>query len=378
MKNFYIRYKIRWMSENARIGSKNNGQGGATARKAQRAPMANNEMSSTALVPMPPQFQEGGVGYARRLPTPLADRNMLLDEIVQIRHDMKVIQLEARRIGDDVQHRLGAVDARLQAGESNARTRDKRENDHFELFQQQKKEADAGLKQALEEVLRFRREIEGDVSRLNQETRNEIRERDGHVQQLDALARTVTGRIKNLEAERSSMMDNVMAEMDKRLRLVQDDGKRQQQQSLERLLVLERIIQRETDERTKGDIEVRQELSQVLLAVKAVSKQEATHRLGMHRELRAELQNSSKTLQEQARAMHDNAQLQQTRVQDQLQEEKMLREEAGRSVQRHMDTFLRNYENERHRLAKTVHDAVTHMSERTTSAQTISKRLQVT
>ena len=167
-----------------------------------------------------------------------------------------------------------------------------------------------------------------------------------------------------------------MAEMDRRLKQVQDDGKRQQQQSVERMLLLERIMQRETDERANGDIEVRQELSQVLLAVKAVSKQEATHRLGMQRELHAELQSASKALQEQARAVHDNAQLQHTRVQDQLQEEKMLREEAGRSVQRQVDAFLRNYENERNRLAKTVHDAVTHMSERTTSAHTISKRLQ--
>jgi hypothetical protein len=157
---------------------------------------------------------------------------------------------------------------------------------------------------------------------------------------------------------------------------VQDDSKRQQQQSLERLMLLERIIQRETDERTKGDIEVRQELSQVLLAVKAVSKQEATHRLDLQRELRAEVQTASKALQEQARATHDNAQLAQIRVQDQLQEEKMLREESSRSVQRQVEAFFRNNQDERQRLAKTVHDAVTHMSERTASAQTISKRLQ--
>jgi predicted outer membrane protein len=41
-----------------------------------------------------------------------------------------------------------------------------------------------------------------------------------------------------------------------------------------------------------------------------------------------------------------------------------------------VDAFARSYEAERQRLAKTVHDAVTHMSERTSSAQTISKRLQ--
>lgn len=232
--------------------------------------MADGDMNSTSLVPMPPQFQDAGPRFGGRLPTPLADRNLLLDEIVQMKHDMKVMQLEARRIEDDMRHRLSGVDARLQAGEANARTMDKRETDHFDTFAQQKREADSRIKEVLEEMLRFRREVEADVRSLNQETRNEIRQRDAHVQQLDALARTLTGRLKAVEEERKALMDDVTAEIDQRLKLLQDDGKRQQQQQLERLMVLERIIQRETDERTKGDVEVRQELSQVLLAVKAV------------------------------------------------------------------------------------------------------------
>ena len=149
------------------------------------ANMAKKELNDTALVPMPPQFQDGGaMGYAKRLPTPLVDRNVLLDEIVQMKHDMKVLQLEARRIGDDVQHRLGGVNTRLQAHEANARTIDRREADHFETLQQHKRESDTRLKEVLEEMIRFRREVEGDVSHLNQETRNEIRERDGHIQQV--------------------------------------------------------------------------------------------------------------------------------------------------------------------------------------------------
>ena len=335
-----------------------------------------DDLSSTAVVPMPPPFHGGGQRHAARLPTPLQDRNLVLDEIVQLKQEMKVLQLETRRVSDELRHRVGTVDARLQAGEANARAYDKREADHFDTCQQQKQEVDSRLKEVLEEMMKLRRETESDVQGLNQETRNEIRERDAHVQQLDALARTLAGRLKAVETDRAEIMDSVMAEMDRRLKLIQDDGKRQQQQQLERLMVLERIIQRETEERQKGDIDTRQEMSSVLLAVKAVSKQEATHRLGMQRELRAEVQDVSKVLQEQARTMHDNAQLSQARMQDQLQEEKVKREEDARAVQRQVDSFARNYENERQRLSKTVHDAVTHMSERTASAQTISKRLQ--
>lgn len=138
--------------------------------------MAENELNSTALVPMPPPFQKMA-GPHGRLPTPLADRNVLLDEFVQMKHEMKLLQLETRRIADDLQHRVSGVDARLQAGESNARTMDKRETDHFDVFQQQKRETDAKLKEVLDEMLRFRQETENDLRGLNQETRNEIRER---------------------------------------------------------------------------------------------------------------------------------------------------------------------------------------------------------
>jgi hypothetical protein len=62
-------------------------------------------------------------------------------------------------------------------------------------------------------MLRFRRDTEADLRGLNQETRNEIRERDAHVQQLDALARTLTGRLKALEEDRASLMDRVTVEM---------------------------------------------------------------------------------------------------------------------------------------------------------------------
>jgi len=173
--------------------------------------MAANELNSTALVPMPPHFRE--VRQLGRLPTPLSDRNVLVDEIVQIKHDMKVMQLEARRIEDDVRHRLSGVDTRLHAGEASARALDKREADHNDGAQQQRREADARHKEVLDEMLRFRRDTEADLRGLNQETRNEIRERDAHVQQLDALARTLTGRLKALEEDRASLMDRVTVEM---------------------------------------------------------------------------------------------------------------------------------------------------------------------
>lgn len=46
---------------------------------------------------------------------------------------------------------MSSVDARLQAGEANSRTQDKREADHFDALQLKTREMDAKLKEVLEE-----------------------------------------------------------------------------------------------------------------------------------------------------------------------------------------------------------------------------------
>ncbi len=49
-----------------------------------------------------------------RLPTPLLDRNIVLDELMQLKKDLKVMQIETRRMGDELQHKMSVVDSRLQ------------------------------------------------------------------------------------------------------------------------------------------------------------------------------------------------------------------------------------------------------------------------
>jgi hypothetical protein len=54
-------------------------------------------------------------GPPRRPPTPLADRNVLLEEMLSVKKEMKILGLELRGVSEDLSHRLGVVDGRLQA-----------------------------------------------------------------------------------------------------------------------------------------------------------------------------------------------------------------------------------------------------------------------
>jgi hypothetical protein len=46
--------------------------------------------------------------------TPLSDRNVILDEILQLKKEMRILSMENRRTADEMEHRLGVVDGRLQ------------------------------------------------------------------------------------------------------------------------------------------------------------------------------------------------------------------------------------------------------------------------
>lgn len=65
---------------------------------------------------------------------------------------------------------------------------------------------------------------------------------------------------------------------------------KQEQQIVDRGLALERVLQREADERAQGDAMIRGELEAALLATKQSLQKEETGRNLLHKELRQQLQ----------------------------------------------------------------------------------------
>ena len=51
---------------------------------------------------------------SRRPMTPLADRNILLEEMLEMKKSMKIMGMEMRGINEELSHRLAVVDGRLQ------------------------------------------------------------------------------------------------------------------------------------------------------------------------------------------------------------------------------------------------------------------------
>ena len=56
----------------------------------------------------------------------LSERNILLDELIQVRKELQLAQFETKRMGEEFVQRLGVVESRIAAGEANTRTLDKR------------------------------------------------------------------------------------------------------------------------------------------------------------------------------------------------------------------------------------------------------------
>jgi hypothetical protein len=46
--------------------------------------------------------------------TPLSDRNVILDEILQLKKEMRILSMENRRTADEMEHKFGIVNGRLQ------------------------------------------------------------------------------------------------------------------------------------------------------------------------------------------------------------------------------------------------------------------------
>jgi hypothetical protein len=177
----------------------------------------------------------------------------------------------------------------LQASESIMRTLDHREASNTLADEQFRAEADARITEAMLTVNHLKKHTDSDVRGLHEGVRTEMRQRDGHVKELDSLARALVTRIHDLEGERSAAKDRMSSDTDGKVKMVSEHMALGQQQTLERLLVLERVLQREAELRQQADAEVRQELGELLVVFKSQAGGEEAGRKEAHREIRTEV-----------------------------------------------------------------------------------------
>ncbi len=171
---------------------------------------------------------------------------------------------------------------------------EKREASVEGLVQQSRQEAELKVAEANQELVRLRRQVEAEVKALNEATRNEIRQRDGHMQQLDTVARSTILQLKALEERSASLEMELKAGTERRLSIMSEGIARNQQLLLDKFLAHERLLEKEVSERIKSDADVRRELEDMLQAVKNAAKTESSERAQLFKELHKQVADLSK------------------------------------------------------------------------------------
>lgn len=182
----------------------------------------------------------------------------------------------------------------MQAEESSHRIFEKREALQEGSTQQLRQETELRMAETNGELGRLRKRVEAELRTLNDTTKNKIRERDGHMQQLDAVIRSTILQLKTTEERSIALQQELKAGIERRLGIMSEGIARNNQAVLERLLGLERVVDREASERLKEDVEIRQELEGVIQAVKNTAIAEASERSELHRLLHGEVMDLSK------------------------------------------------------------------------------------
>lgn len=299
-----------------------------------------------------------------------------MDEMYQLKKEVRVNQMETRRMAEEVHQRLSVVDSRIQAGESNLRSLDRREATNTNAGQQGSVDLEMQVREVQAEVARFKRAVEGEVRAVVEAMKSELRQREGVIQQLDASVRGLQLQLKGAEEARMASEREIKTAVERRFEGMQASVTKQEQQIVDRGLALERVLQREADERARGDAMIRQELEQALVVVKNASQKEEAGRLSLHKELRGQIHEVSKAMGDQVRLVREEGDRGRQHILDQAADERLGRETAIEMCQRRVDNFIRLYEVERGRLNAGVKGALEQITQRTHVVQGLAKRMQ--
>ena len=189
--------------------------------------------------------------------TLLSERNLMVDELLQVKKENQVSQLEMKRMAEAMAQRLGTFEARLQAGEANSRTLDKREGSNAILTTKLRQEAELRSKEVGAEMGRLRRQVEDSLRGQVEGLRTEFRQREQQMLKLEAETRAHAQQVSSATEGRARWENDITTKVDKKLDATTQAQGGQEKVLLERSEKLERQILEEGVDRVKGDKLVR-------------------------------------------------------------------------------------------------------------------------
>ena len=171
----------------------------------------------------------------------LSERNIMLDELIQVKKELQLAQNETRRMSEVFVQRLGVVESRIMAGEANTRTLDKREAGAQQALAQAHSEMELRMREMVAEVARFKQNLQTEVRGQMDAILAELKQRDAAMLQVESQAREWVRHSRTTDELRAKTDNELKASLEKRLLAMQDSTRKTEARLVDRLAALERF-----------------------------------------------------------------------------------------------------------------------------------------
>jgi iron uptake system EfeUOB component EfeO/EfeM len=171
----------------------------------------------------------------------LSERNIMLDELIQVKKELQLAQNETRRMSEVFVQRLGVVESRIMAGEANTRTLDKREAGAQQALAQAHSEMELRMREMVAEVARFKQNLQTEIRGQMDAILAELKQRDAAMLQVESQAREWVRHSRTTDELRAKTDNELKASLEKRLLAMQDSTRKTEARLVDRLAALERF-----------------------------------------------------------------------------------------------------------------------------------------
>ena len=318
------------------------------------------------------------------------------DDFIEIRKDIKVAQLDGNRSREELLHRLSNLEAKYANLDTSNRSLEQRFVMQANSMLEMKNEFEMRLSELVNEVQRSRRATEQALSsRSPNQTqqpnpkllicfsnlpsstdaiRADVRAHDSQFRVIESTVRSAVSQMRKHEEDKSALLSEVKGVIDQRSRAVADRVNESSIASLDRALALERILDKEAEERKQQNIQIKAEIENFRSGIRQNIHTESQQRRDGEKALRLELNESLLGLQEALQSVHENSSKMCNRTSDIASDSVTRLEKEAATLNSHIESL------------KTTHDAAIaslHMSVKSLEEQSLlskdhnSKNLQV-
>mmetsp|Transcript_41591 Transcript_41591/g.131076 ORF Transcript_41591/g.131076 Transcript_41591/m.131076 type:complete len:642 (-) Transcript_41591:80-2005(-) len=306
----------------------------------------------------------------------LMENVALMEELGQARKELQVTQQEVKQLSEAMARRMSAMESRLQAGEANTRSLDRREATASNSLLQLKTEMEVKLRDVMAEVQRSRRLFEQELQNQTERMKRELEEREEANVSAETLAREAGRQCRAAEEKMRKMEEDMRAGLERRTQMVLDSLRKYELGSVEKFSALEQVVQLERGERQQEAAGLREELNEVMKAIKEELERESDGVARMESELRSELGTMQAMLQERTRSLREEIEGARLRLEGMLREGLEGCKLEGEEMRRRMDGFAMLFERERKRQKELVQSSSAQMKEKVQSVQGMWKEMQ--